>query len=184
MQQAANEADDPGAFTALIGYEFTPLLPQFGVLHRNVIFRGEEVIPHPASSMDVRNQSEFFSRLDAGCTSPCRVLTIPHNTNYSWGLAFAREDEDGTPYTEADLERIVRIDRLAEVTQFKGTSECQVGVGAADEGRQNQFRYGMIGSTDTHTSDPATPPAPYRPTSCRPLASLLPCARRSRRRTS
>lgn len=193
VQQAANEADDPGAFTALIGYEFTPLLPQFGMLHRNVVFRGEEVIPHAVSSMDVRDQGEFFAQLDAGCTPPCRVLTIPHNTNFSWGLAFSRNDEDGTPYTEADLERIVRMDRLAEVTQFKGTSECQVGVGAADEdcdfgnlfpvceegqtercasetsfirdalldgiqlaseGHPNQFRYGMIGSTDTHTSDP------------------------------
>ena len=56
VQRAANEADDPGAFTALIGYEFTPLLPQFGMLHRNVIFRGEEVIPHAVSSMDVRNK--------------------------------------------------------------------------------------------------------------------------------
>ncbi|MYE11554.1 MAG: DUF3604 domain-containing protein [Gammaproteobacteria bacterium] len=203
VQRAANEADDPGAFTALIGYEFTPLLPQFGMLHRNVIFRGEEVIPHAVSSMDVRNQSEFFARLDAGCTPPCRVLTIPHNTNFSWGLAFSRDDEDGTRYTQADLERIVRMDRLAEVTQLKGTSECQVGVGAADEdcdfgilfpvcaegetercasetsfirdalldgiqlaaeGRPNQFRYGMIGSTDTHDSNPGNTTGVVPPT--------------------
>ena len=193
VQQSANEADEPGAFTALIGYEFTSLLPQFGMLHRNVIFRGEEVIPHAVSSADVRNQADLFAQLDAGCTPPCRVLTIPHNTNFSWGLAFARDDEDGTSYTEADLERRLRIDRLVEVTQIKGNSECQVGVGAADEdcdfgnlfpvceegatgrcaaetsfvrnalldgiqlaseGRPNPFRYGMIGSTDTHTSDP------------------------------
>ena len=193
VQQSANEADEPGAFTALIGYEFTSLLPQFGMLHRNVIFRGEEVIPHAVSAADVRNQADLFAQLDAGCTPPCRVLTIPHNTNFSWGLAFARDDEDGTSYTEADLERRLRIDRLVEVTQIKGNSECQVGVGAADEdcdfgnlfpvceegatgrcaaetsfvrnalldgiqlaseGRPNPFRYGMIGSTDTHTSDP------------------------------
>ena len=217
VQRAANEADDPGAFTALIGYEFTPLLPQFGMLHRNVIFRGEEVIPHAVSSMDVRNQSEFFAQLDAGCTPPCRVLTIPHNTNYSWGLAFAREDEDGTPYTEADVERIVRIDRLAEVTQLKGTSECQVGVGAADEdcdfgnvfpvceagqterwasepsfirdalldgiqlaseGRPNQFRYGMIGSTDTHTSDPGNT-AGTVPTDFVPALGVAPAVRQA-----
>ena len=217
VQQAANEADDPGAFTALIGYEFTPLLAQFGMLHRNVIFRSEEVIPHAVSSMDVRNQSEFFAQLDAGCMPPCRVLTIPHNTNYSWGLAFAREDEDGTPYTEADLERIVRMDRLAEVTQFKGTSECQVGVGAADEdcdfgnvfpvceagqtercasepsfirdalldgiqlaseGRPNQFRYGMIGSTDTHTSDPGNT-AGTVPTNFVPALGVAPAVRQA-----
>ena len=217
VQQAANEADDPGAFTALIGYEFTPLLPQFGMLHRNVIFRGEEVIPHAVSSMDVRNQAEFFAQLDAGCTPPCRVLTIPHNTNFSWGLAFSRNDEDGTPYTEADLERIVRIDRLAEVTQIKGASECQVGVGAADEdcdfgnlfpvceegqtgrcaaetsfvrnalldgiqlaseGRPNQFRYGMIGSTDTHASDPGNA-AGAVPTNFVPALGVGPAVRQA-----
>ena len=193
VQEAANEFNDPGAFTTLIAYEFSALLPSFGMLHRNVFFRGSDVIPHAISAMDVRNQADFFERLDAACQPPCAVITIPHNTNYSWGTMFSREDEDGTPYTAADLERRKRIDRLVEVTQIKGSSECQVGVGTTDEecdfgnlfppcgpgesgrcaepgsflrnalldgiqlaseGRPNPFRYGMIGSTDTHNSDP------------------------------
>ncbi len=192
VQDAANEFNDPGTFTTLIAYEFSALLPSFGMLHRNVFFRGSDVIPHAISSMDVRNQADFFEQLDAACQPPCAVITVPHNSNYSWGTMFSREDEDGTAYTEADLERRLRIDRLVEVTQMKGTSECQVGVGAADEecdfgnlfppcgpgesgqcaepnsflrnalldgiqlaseGKPNQFRYGMIGSTDTHNSD-------------------------------
>ena len=46
VQEAANAFDDPGTFTTLIGYEFSSLLENFGMLHRNVIFRGTDVTPH------------------------------------------------------------------------------------------------------------------------------------------
>ena len=193
VQAVANEFDDPGTFTTLIGYEFSSLLPEFGMLHRNVIFRGTDVISHALSSNDVAGQADFFRQLDNACTGDCRVITIPHNTNYSWGMTFSRTDEDGSAYTAEDIERRVRIDRLVEVTQQKGTSECQIGIGAADEdcnygilfppcadgqtgrcavessfvrnalldgiqlastGAENPFKLGMIGSTDTHMSDP------------------------------
>ncbi|MDE0349282.1 MAG: DUF3604 domain-containing protein [Gammaproteobacteria bacterium] len=192
-QAAADEFDRPGRFTALIGYEFTGLLPGGGMLHRNVLFRGAHVTQDAISANDVVNQADFFRQLDAACRPPCEVLTIPHNTNFSWGLMFADTDRDGSEYTEADLERRLRLDRLVEVTQRKGSSECQLGVGAADEdcnlgilfppcaaegqtgcahetsfvrdalldgidrksrGRINPFKLGMIGSTDTHQSDP------------------------------
>jgi hypothetical protein len=133
VQETANAFDDPGRFTTLIGYEFSALLPEFGMLHRNVIFRSDDVIPHAISSQDVRTQAELFARLDAACVEPCEVLTIPHNTNYSWGVTFSRTDEDGSSYTAEDLKRRARIERLFEVTQQKGNSECQIGVGASDE---------------------------------------------------
>ena len=193
VQAVANAHDKPGRFTALIGYEFSSLLPEMGMLHRNVIFRGSDVIPHAISSIDVRNQREFFDQLDAACAPPCEVLTIPHNTNYSWGLTFSRTDEDGAAYSNEDLARRARIERLFEVTQQKGNSECQISVGASDEdcnfgnmfppceeagdrrcaskssflrnvlldgialGTErpiNPYKLGVIGSTDTHTSDP------------------------------
>jgi len=193
VQEVANRFNEPGKFTALIGYEFSALVQEFGMLHRNVIFRGEEVIPHAISSLDVSGQADFFSKLDKSCEAPCQVLTIPHNTNFSWGLTLARTDEDGSAYTPEDIERRARLDRLVEVSQQKGTSECQIGVGASDEdcnfgilfppcsagqfgrcardssfvrnalldgikiaseGNTNPFKLGMIGSTDTHRSDP------------------------------
>jgi hypothetical protein len=193
VQDAANEFNDPGNFTALIGYEFSSLLPSFGMLHRNVIFRGEDVIPHAISSMDVVGQADFFAKLDDACDAPCEVITIPHNTNYSWGLTFSRTDEDGSAYSAGDIERRARIDRLAEITQQKGNSECQIGVGFSDEdcdfgnlfpacadeesgqcateqsfvrhaliqgiqmrsvGETNLFKFGLVGSTDNHNSDP------------------------------
>ncbi|MDG1133373.1 MAG: DUF3604 domain-containing protein [Pseudomonadales bacterium] len=199
VQEAANAFDDPGTFSTLIGYEFSSLLENFGMLHRNVIFRGTDVTPHAISSNDVVNQADFFAQLDTACQAPCEVLTIPHNTNFSWGKAFARTDEDGYTYTEGDIERRARIDRLFEITQQKGNSECQIGVGMADEDcdfentwpvcddgqgtqcasgpsflrnalltglamgseatkngvtMQNPYKLGIIGSTDTHLSDP------------------------------
>ncbi len=201
VQAVANEFDEPGRFTALMAYEFSALLSEFGMLHRNVIFRGEDVIPHAISSMDVAGQADFFRQLDAACTGDCEVLTIPHNTNYSWGLMFSRTDEDGSEYTPEDIERRARIDRLVEITQQKGNSECQIGVGAADEdcdfgnlfpvcvegqagrcaressflrnalldgiqiaseGGRNPFKYGIVGATDTHNSDPGNTSAERR----------------------
>ena len=193
VQDLANAYDDPGEFTALIGYEFSSLLVDFGMLHRNVIFRGRDVIPHAISSQDVINQKDFFNQLDEACEAPCEVLTIPHNTNFSWGLTFSRTDEDGSEYTAEDLQKRARIDRLFEITQQKGNSECTLGVGASDEDCNfgnlfppcengqttrcihptsmyrnalleglsledengfNPYRIGVIGSTDTHNSDP------------------------------
>ena len=193
VQDVANAHNEPGRFTALIGYEFSALLSSFGMLHRNVIFRGSDVTPHAISAVDVTDQRDFFSQLDRACQAPCEVLTIPHNTNYSWGMTFSRTAEDGSPYSDADLERRARIERVFEVTQQKRTSECQISVGAADEDcnygilfpacedddagrcirksslyrnvlldglvlgeeRQiNPYKLGVIGSTDTHMSDP------------------------------
>ena len=206
VQAVANAHNEPGRFTALIGYEFSSLLTEMGMLHRNVIFRGSEVTPRAISSLDVRNQKEFFDQLDEACVAPCEVLTIPHNTNYSWGLTFSRTDEDGSAYTSEDLERRARIERLFEVTQMKGNSECQISVGASDEDCNfgntfppceeagdrrcasessflrnilldglaletevglNPYQLGVIGSTDTHTSDPGNTrsgiPVRYQP---------------------
>ena len=133
IQESANAHNDPGTFTTLIGYEFSSLLNDFGMLHRNVIFRGSEVIPSAISAMDVTHQADFFAQLDAACSDPCEVLTIPHNTNYSWGLTFSRTNEDGSAYSTQDLQRRARIERLFEITQQKGNSECQISVGASDE---------------------------------------------------
>ncbi len=217
IQEVANAHNDPGSFTTLIGYEFSALLEQFGMLHRNVIFRGSDVTPHAISALDVDSQRDFFNQLDAACKAPCEVLTIPHNTNYSWGLTFSRNDLDGADYTSDDLDRRARIERLFEVTQAKGTSECQISVGAADEdcnfgilfpacennddlrcarassmlrnvlldglelGEEddlNPYKLGVIGSTDTHQSDPGNTSPDEIPPQFAPAASLSLAANR------
>jgi len=193
VQAVANAFNDPGRFTTLIGYEFSSMLPQGGMLHRNVIFRGETVTPYAVAATHVVDHADFFQQLEAGCQGDCEVLTIPHNTNYSWGVMFSRTDEDGSEFSEEELTRRAKIERLAEVTQMKGNSECLFGVGTTDEdcnfepmfeacqpgqehrcvkeasfvrnalldgidmassGSTNPFKLGMIGSTDTHSTNP------------------------------
>ena len=157
-----------------------------------MLSRGE-VIPHAISAIDVSNQKEFFDQLDAACEAPCEVLTIPHNTNYSWGLMFSRADEDGSVFTNEDLEKRARIERLFELTQQKARqnatsasaqpmktaglatcSRCEAEgdlrcatersfaqhlvrwLSLEESERLNPYKLGVIGSTDTHTSESVT----------------------------
>ncbi|MGI9133127.1 MAG: DUF3604 domain-containing protein, partial [Rhodoferax sp.] len=71
--------------------------------------------------------------LDVQCTADCKVLTIPHNPNFSWGLMFGDSNSDGTPLNAANLALRARYDALVEVFQAKGSSECTRAVGTNDE---------------------------------------------------
>lgn len=76
---------------------------------------------------------DLWRALEAGCTEPCEVLTIPHNMNKTWGLAYSGYTIDGDPYTTEDWALRGRSEPLAEMFQIKGASECAVGAGATDE---------------------------------------------------
>ncbi len=143
LQQAAAAAYQPGKFTTLIGFEYSPSIPTAdghpyvpgtvpGMLHRNVIFRTDHVPDNVFSSYD-GNAEQLEQWLEEHCTGPCKVLTIPHNSNYSWGRFFWEKNSDGTPWTREILERKARIEPLVEIFQIKGGSECMAGVGLTDE---------------------------------------------------
>ena len=80
----ADEFNDPGRFTALIGYEYTT---RGGFnLHRNVIFRdGASIVNQmlPFSQFDSQNPEDLWKVLDAFQKSPTGgdVLASPHNGN-------------------------------------------------------------------------------------------------------
>ena len=139
LQDIANRFNDPGKFSTLIGFEFSPLIAQNGQLHRNVIFRTSQVTDSVFSSFEGTGE-DLMKWLEEKCTGPCRVLTIPHNFNYSWGRFFREKNTDGSEWTREMLERRARIEPLAEISQVKGTSECQVGIGLADE----ECDYGIV----------------------------------------
>ena len=120
-QRAANEANEPCAFTALIGYEWTAS-PGGRHWHRNVIFRGSTVTEQPIDYVRYPDVSMLWQQLDAQCKSEddCHVLTIPHNINWAdGGPTFAVESEDVTLRTLR-----AKFERLAEMHQEKGNSEC------------------------------------------------------------
>ena len=134
IQQAAAENYEPGKFTSLIAYEYSAGAPegQGGMMHRNVIFRGA-VVPDTVFSAFEGTGEDLHKWLEEQCTGDCRVLTIPHNPNFYWGRLYWGKNSDGTPFTKEIVERRARMDRLVEIMQIKGNSECQTGIGTTDE---------------------------------------------------
>ncbi|MGK0260964.1 MAG: hypothetical protein ACI96M_004418, partial [Candidatus Azotimanducaceae bacterium] len=139
IQQAANEANDPCAFTSFVAYEYTGT-PGTSNYHRNVIFRNENVPDLPVSYIDAPIDSKLWAGLDDVCKieNGCDYLTIPHNTNLSNGrMAPYRQlelnDENKRAYAEKRLQR----EPIMEIFQHKGGSECINGLssvlGAPDE---------------------------------------------------
>jgi hypothetical protein len=129
----ADQHYEPGVLTTFPAYEFSPALPDSGKHHRNVIFHGSELPDHAISSFDVGNAIELWRGLEAGCTGDCDFITIPHNMNKGWGLFYSRYTWDGKGYDEEGWRLRMRRERLAEMYQVKGASECALGVGATDE---------------------------------------------------
>ena len=138
---AAEEAYDRSArceFTTFVAYEWTAAVDGAGHLHRNVIFRNERVPELPISVMETGAMAiHLWNRLDTECRDAeegCEALTIPHNSNWSKGSAFTSairlHDEIGLE--EAAIR--ARYDRLVEVMQHKGESECALVPGVTDEG--------------------------------------------------
>ncbi len=190
----ASKYNQPGTFTALNGYEYTPA-PNGNNLHRVVVFRDgpdrvKQVIPF--SGFDSPDPEKLWAFM-AGYEEKTggSTLAIPHNPNLSHGVMFA-ETVNGKAMTRDYAERRARWEPLLEVTQMKGDSEAHSLLSPEDEfadfetwdstnlsgapkedGMQkyeyarsalrlgiqleeklgaNPFKFGMIGSSDTHTS--------------------------------
>ena len=199
--EAAETYNNPGRFTAFIGYEWTSLVPPGNNLHRVVIYR---------DGGDRASQTEPFTMLEpSGSTNPedlwkvlqvyedktgGRLLAIPHNGNLSNGMMFPLIN----PVTNGQLTREyaetrIRWEPLYEATQIKGDGEAhpflspddefadyetwdkgnlnlsqlktpdmlqyeyartalQLGLQVEQRVGVNPYKFGMIGSTDSHTS--------------------------------
>lgn len=118
----ANHHDRPGLFTAFIGFEYSSN-PSAQNLHRNVIFRGASVPDRPFSAMDSVNPEDLWHWMDQARSEGGDLLAIPHNSNGSNGLMFARTRFDGQPIDLAWAEQRMRNEPIVEVIQIKGQSE-------------------------------------------------------------
>ncbi|BAQ16555.1 DUF3604 domain-containing protein [Methyloceanibacter caenitepidi] len=191
----ADKYNEPGRFTALIGYEWTAI-GGFN-LHRNVIFRGDASVANrtvPLSQYDSQNPEDLWKHLAAlEDKIGAEVLAIPHNGNLSNGRMFTVETFDGQPLTKELAAMRAQYEPLVEVTQIKGDGETHPFLSPNDEfadyeswdksnlngteaktkdmlqweyAREalknglkledklgvNPYKFGMIGSTDSHTS--------------------------------
>jgi hypothetical protein len=191
----ADRMNDPGLFTAFIGYEWT-CMPKGNNLHRVVIFkddasRATQVVPF--SLFDSEDPEDLWAYMAAyEAKTGGNVLAIPHNGNLSNGTMFAVERFNGGRLTRDYAETRMKWEPLYEVTQIKGDGETHPALSPNDEfadygtwdkgnlpgtqaktedmlqyeyGRSalklgleyekklgvNPFKFGMIGSTDSHT---------------------------------
>jgi len=193
----ADRMNEPGIFTAFIGYEWTSM-PGTANLHRNVLFRDGADLTRdlvPFSAVESQDPEALWAFLgDYEARTGGRVLAIPHNSNMSAGRMFETTRFDGSPQTPDYAERRMRFERVVEATQIKGDSEATTATSPDDEfadfenwdayagmgvigphedwmyggeyvrpalGRGlelrqalgvNPFAFGLIGSTDAHTS--------------------------------
>jgi hypothetical protein len=137
---AAEEANDPGRFTAVIGYEWTSM-PTGNNLHRNVLFRdggdrAGQVEPYttvrPLGSDDPRDLWNWMAAYEEKTGGD--VLAIAHNGNLSNGLMFPIiEPGTGKEIDREYSEARARFERLYEVTQTKGDSEAHPFLSPNDE---------------------------------------------------
>jgi hypothetical protein len=198
--EAAEAYNDPGDFTAFIGYEWTSLVLGNN-MHRVVIFRDDatkalQTVPYttypPYGSPNPRDLWKWLAAYEEKTGGD--VLAIAHNGNLANGIMFPFEAQwEGT---ELDVEYVTeraKWEPIYEVTQIKGDGEAHPFLSPNDEfadyetwdignladpphvkkdemlaseyAREalkrglaietrlgtNPYKFGMIGSTDSHT---------------------------------
>jgi Protein of unknown function (DUF3604) len=136
---AAEQYNEPGRFTAFIGYEWTSNTGGNN-LHRNVIFRdngdkASQVQPftvYPPYGSD--NPAELWKWMDAyEQKTGGSVLAIAHNGNLSNGLMFPVIEAFGKRLDREYAELRAKWERLYETTQTKGTGEAHPSLSPNDE---------------------------------------------------
>jgi hypothetical protein len=136
---AADAYNEPGRFTAFIGYEWTSNTGGNN-LHRNVIFRDggalaiqvEPFTVYPPTGSD--NPAELWKWMDAyQKKTGGSVLAIAHNGNLSNGRMFPVVEASGKKLDRAYAETRARWERLYETTQTKGTGESHPFLSPNDE---------------------------------------------------
>ncbi|GIC78739.1 DUF3604 domain-containing protein [Moritella sp. F3] len=196
---AAEDANDPGHFTAFIGYEWTSL-DKGNNLHRVIMYRDNAdraklLEPFTATPplgsnnpVDLWHWMDRYEEKTAG-----QVLAIAHNGNLSNGIMFPETTTfKGIELDKEYVETRAKRERLYEVTQIKGDGEThpylstndefadyetwdignldisalkkkamlkgeyarsalKTGLQLEDKFGTNPYKFGLIGSTDSHT---------------------------------
>jgi len=135
--QAAEDNNIPGAFTAMIGFEWTSQ-PDGANMHRNVIYRdGKEIADKaiPISAFDTDDPERLWDWMEKfEAETGGRVLAIPHGGNLSNGLMFDDVTlTDKKPLNAAYAKRRAKWEPLYEVTQIKGDAEAHPLLSPNDE---------------------------------------------------
>jgi len=130
----ANQANQPGKFTAFCSYEWTST-PANRNMHRNVFFKDCAKVPElPFSSLESQAPEDLWTWMDGQRRAGNELLAISHNANLSDGIMFPMEvDFKGRPIDRAWAESRDRNERLTEIKQIKGASETHPVLSPTDE---------------------------------------------------
>jgi hypothetical protein len=138
--KAAEEANEPGRFTAFIGYEWTSNAGGYN-LHRNVIWRdgGAKaglVEPYttlpPLGSPNPRDLWKWMATTEE--KTGAEILALAHNGNLSNGRMFPIiESFNGRRIDREYAENRMRWEPLYEATQIKGDGETHPFLSPNDE---------------------------------------------------
>jgi len=137
---AAENFNEPGRFTALIGFEWTSLV-KGNNLHRNVIFRdgadkAGQTVPYTTQApigstdpLDLYKWLENYENKTGGS-----VLALAHNGNLSNGLMFPVDAQyTGRKLDRNYVEQRARWEPMYEATQIKGDGEAHPFLSPNDE---------------------------------------------------
>jgi hypothetical protein len=197
---SAERHNNPGKFTAFIGYEWTSLIKGAN-MHRVVIYRDDQeiarqMVPYttvePLGSPNPRDLWKWMENFEKKTHG--NVLAIAHNGNLSNGIMFPLEAQfDGKKLDAEYVETRSKWEPLYEATQMKGDGETHSFLSPKDQFADfetwdfgnldlsalkknsmlageyarsglkrglvlekkfgiNPYKFGLIGSTDSHTS--------------------------------
>ncbi len=190
----ADDYNQPGQFTTLIGWEWSAMPRGGGNMHR-VIFTPQDAKAAqrflPYSQFESENEEDLWAWLtETSETLDVDFVAIPHNPNISMGQMFPLVRYNDEPVDADYAGRRMQWEQVVEVTQIKGDSEAHPLLSPTDEYadyetypfvltadggspdptegdylrsglkrglefRQqfgvNPYKFGMIGSTDSHT---------------------------------
>jgi len=198
--EAAEKYNNPGIFTAFIGYEWTSLI-EGNNMHRVVMYRdnadkASQMVAYtttpPLGSPNPRDLWKWLTAYEERTGGD--VLAIAHNGNLSNGIMFPLDAQfDGKKFDEEYVTQRAKWEPVYEATQIKGDGETHSFLSPDDEFAEyeswdvgnldlsaaktdkmfageyarealkrgfqiesklgiNPYKFGMIGSTDSHTS--------------------------------
>ena len=157
----AEAFNDPGRFTAFIGFEWTSLI-KGNNMHRVVIMRdgpvrARQVAPFtmtaPQGSPDPRDLWQYLANYEEKTGG--EVLAIPHNGNLSNGIMFPLDAQwNGKTLDETYVTQRDKWEPLYEATQIKGDGEAHPFLSPDDEfaGYEN-WDIGNLDFSEAKTDD-------------------------------
>ncbi len=136
----AETFNDPGRFTAIIGFEWTSLI-QGNNMHRVVLMRdgpvrARQVVPFtmtaPQGSPDPRDLWKYLANYEEKTGG--EILAIAHNGNLSNGIMFPLKAQwNGKKLDKAYVTQRNKWEPLYEATQIKGDGEAHPFLSPDDE---------------------------------------------------